>query len=185
MKKLLLFIMCGLLLIGLTGCGETKKEEEKKEEEQKEETRIGVNGQKLTNNVATIVNNDGKTEKKSWADLNDLIKQNDEYYRKHYNGAKITIIDTVYKIESNYFEYDLDSRVYELVLSGGWYVYIDPSKADLSEVLQGTKVEIHSYLHDNNYWPVVHGTYQLPAGASAHYGKAHEVSDTTIKVLPE
>lgn len=151
-KKLLGILICGVLLTLVTGCGNNIEKNEEKD------VKNGVNGQVLNSEIkVTIVNNDGKTEKKSWYELYELLGENNEYFRKYYDGAKIKIIDTIYSIKKDDYSSVLGTKAYEIVLSSGWYVYIDQNNNDLSDVLKGTKVEIESYIHDNGFWPTMYG----------------------------
>lgn len=183
MKKILIIFLCVFLLFGVVGCG--KLEKSSSNESNSNIKKYGVNGQELTDVKAEIVTNDGKTEQKSWAELNDLLEENDEYFKKHYGGAKVKITDTVYSIDKNSYEHEIDAYVYQVVLSSGWYVYIDQNANDLSEVLKGTKVEIESYIYDNSYWPTMHGKYSVPEGEKTGYGKARETTISTIKILSD
>lgn len=137
MKKTLIILLCVICLFGVIGCNKTALNEQ-----------VGINGQTLTDVKAEIVTNDGKKEKKSWYELYNLLYENNEYFKKHYRGAKVKITDTVYKIKK-------EANSYEVVLSSGWYVYINQKTNDLSEVLKGTKVEIESYIYDNEHWPIM------------------------------
>ncbi len=141
MKKILTILLCGFFLLGAIGCG-------KSDENSNKSKKYGVNDQVLTDVKAEIVTNDGKKEKKSWYELNGLLYENNEYFKKHYSGAKVKITDTVYKIKK-------EANSYEVILSSGWYVYINQNANDLSEVLNGTKVEIESYIYDNYFWPIM------------------------------
>ena len=145
MKKNLIILLCVICLFGVVGCGKTVLNEQ---ELGGNEQKLGVNGQKLVEVKAEIVTNDEKKEEKSWYELYTLLNENNEYFKKHYEGAKVKIIDTVYKIKK-------ETDAYEVVLSSGWYVYINKNFNDLSEVLNGTKVEIESYIYDNDYWPIM------------------------------
>lgn len=184
-RKLFSLLLILILIVGLTGCGSAKKENtSNNSNEEIEEEVSGVNGQDINTKIkADIVNNDGKKEKKAWYELNDLIEENNEYFEKHYKGASAHIIDTVESIDKDVYEHEIDAYTYELVLSSGWYVYIDQNENDLSDVLKGTKVEINSFIDYNDYWPTLHGKYTLPAGESAGYGKAQETVKSTIKIL--
>lgn len=155
-KKVLRILVCIIFVLCLTGCGNSDVKDNK---DNKGEVKTGVNGQVLTDVKAKIVNNDGKTEKKSWYELDQLLGENNEYFKKYYHGAEVEITDTVVQIKNNedIAGAPTGKLCYKLILSSGWYVYLDQEQNDLSDVLAGTKVHIKSNIYDNNLWPIMHG----------------------------
>lgn len=142
-KKILGILVCGLVLIGLTGCGK---------EEKAEITRI-----------------DNEKENLTYSELSNIYKNNEISFNEKYIGAKITVNGKIKKIKkeesvSTNYAYDNDGTIYEteeitrhlpmIELENGWRIFIfddlgyekNNSNTKLSDLQIGDKIKVETQI---------------------------------------
>lgn len=113
-KKVLLFMLCWMLLLGITGCG-TKSDDLK----------------------ATIVDNEGKNIEMTSEELLSAYSDNPATYKSNYYGANIELTGTIEKIRDIATEYYID-------LDEGWSIILNQKQSeDLVKGLnKGDKIQV-------------------------------------------
>lgn len=126
MKKLLALIMVMVLCLSLCACG----------------------GKSKTNVKATVINNDGVTEKLSSKELCDIYSENEARYRSKYQSADVTITGTVKTVESHLESYGTTTHsVYDIILEEGWEITVlEEFHEEVINLSAGDKVTISSEL---------------------------------------
>lgn len=149
-KKILSILIIGILLLGLTGCGKSKT--------------LSI----------TIVNNSGKTEELTAAELKEIINKNEVDFKENYLNKKIKLSGSVEKLKTtktNCTCFDDDKKefisgmmilsdinnvyannsfdIYQIYLKEGFIVEVrkDNSDIDFSSLKNGQKITIESRLH--------------------------------------
>ena len=143
MKKILLCLLCGVILLGMTGCGKQEK--------------------------AQITRVDGEKESLTYSELSDLYKNNEINFNEKYIGSTITITGKIKKIEkeeslNTNYAYDSEGSIYEteenlwhlpmIQLEDGWRIFIfsdleyekNNPNTKLSDLNKGDKIKIETQI---------------------------------------
>ncbi len=105
MKKILGILVCGILLISLTGCGNSK---------------------------ATITDNNGEVNELSLKEIENIYNKNSVKFENNYSGAKIEFKGTIESISDQISCEIVDTVCRKVTFTNGWYVYLLDNIEDIN-----------------------------------------------------
>jgi len=127
-------LILGFLVIGITGCGNKN-----------DSTDLGNS----SNDVATIIDNNGETQKMSAKELVQIYEKDEAEFKKIYTGADITVVGTFEVVKEKIDFSIIDGKsevveVYELSLKEGWVIRINRQGNEdfIAKLNEGDKLEV-------------------------------------------
>lgn len=176
-KKFLLIVLCGVLLLGITGCGTQEK--------------------------AKITEVNGETEDLTYSELSKIYEDNPLSFNEKYIGAKITVTGKIKEIKEDEsitvnHAYDEDGNIYEtdditwrhrpmIELEDGWQIFIFgeseykkiDSNVELSDLKVGDTIKVETQIvsiDESIAKKIQLGTLQITPSSGRDY------VDETIKI---
>lgn len=139
MKKAVSLILAIVLCLGMCACGSNNSNSTTTG------TTTGTNSNIDSHPKATIINNDGKTENLTAADLRKLNNGNQVAFNKKYIGAQVTLIAKVVKVHGKTV-YNGHSMAAYVELEDGWLVEASSSKV-VEDLMPGDYVIVTGQIY--------------------------------------
>ena len=136
-KKLLLFVLCGGLLLGLTGCGSNESSKSSDEE----------------NKYGSIIMTDG--ESLTLKELKEIKNTNEPKYQNNYQGQQVELTDKIAKIKAKYKPQTVCSIWMEsITFEGGWEVLVPADYFDFSNLEVGDVLYVKSKVYEEKLYDI-------------------------------
>ena len=126
-KTIISFVLITAFVLLLTGCGSSSNNDSKKTSNESKDSKF-----------ATIVDNEGKTNKMEAKEVVSIANENEAKFKKYYVGAKISFDGTVDKVEMDKFSWPCYKNSTYYTSVSGIEQFTEQSKNDTSSCAEIT-----------------------------------------------
>ena len=114
---------------------------------------------------ATVTDNYGNTAQYTSYQIRSVYNENEAKFEDQFVGAKITLTDTIYSIETTekYFVGGIgDVGFYKITLKRSWEVLLVSSEhPEVIDLKKGDKIQVISKIDSSNSYDVILGDYSV------------------------